>query len=97
MTEQAYCPVCNVKLQHDDEAQLYRCPSCSKTYDPNREIMSYEDDFTSSHEDEFPEIGGVSTQAAGLIAANDEEDPSLIDQLHKKDRINRGGNVEKWD
>ena len=59
--------------------------------------MSFEDDFTSSHEDEMPELGGVSTQAGGLMAADDELDPSLIDQLHKKDRINRGTNVDQWD
>ena len=97
MSSIPYCSVCNTKLQHDDEAQLYRCPSCKKTYDPSREIMSFEDDFTSSHEDEFPQIGGVSTQAGGLVAADDELDPSLIDQLHKKDRINRGTNVDQWD
>jgi len=95
----AVCSICKVLLiKTEDETEL-QCPDCNRKYLPSKEIMEYQEAaFESSHSDEMPEISGIGG-GAGLVAASDDEDPSLTDQLYKKVKHtpNRGEGVERWD
>ena len=98
----AVCSICKVLLiKTEDETEL-QCPDCNRKYLPSKEIMEYQEAaFESSHSDEMPEIAGIGGGGggAGLVAASDDEDPSLTDQLYKKVKHapNRGEGVERWE
>lgn len=91
------CTTCKIRTQKDVDE--FVCPGCGAVYNPDREIVEYEDTFTSSHADEMPEIGGTSGGGPGLAAADDEQDAPLTDMLYKsaKHKPNDGGYSERWD
>jgi len=96
----AVCSICRVLLiKTEDETEL-QCPDCNRKYLPSKEIMEYQEAaFESSHSDEMPEIAGIGGGGAGLVAASDDEDPSLTDQLYKKVKHapNRGEGASTWE
>ena len=93
------CSVCKTVLL-DEKDGIAECPNCHVVYYPSREIIEYEDDdFSSSHSDEMPEITGTGGNVPGLLAATDEQDPSITDALYKDPRKkpNMGEFAERWD
>jgi uncharacterized Zn finger protein (UPF0148 family) len=95
----ALCSVCKTVLLDEKDGEAV-CPNCHAVYRPASEIIQYEDeDFSSSHSDEMPEITGTGGSVAGIMAATDEQDPNLTDALYKhwKHKPNEGENAEKWD
>ena len=92
------CSICHVVL--DEKEGKLVCPSCAAVYHSEKEIIEYqEEDFTSSHEDEFPEITGTGGGSSGIMMAGDEQDGPLIDQLYKDPRKkpNMGEYADRWD
>ena len=83
----------------DEEERVFECTNCHAVYHEQREIMRYEDEIHVAAEEEQPELSGVSTAGSGLMPADDETDPSLIDQLYKSARHkpNEGEGAESWD
>ena len=65
------------------DTQEYICPQCGAAYDITREVVEYEDEFTSSHEDENPEIAGIGAGTSSLLSAEEDEDPELTNLLYK--------------
>ena len=93
------CSICNSPLSEIEDGFLCSNPSCQTKYHKN-EIIKQEEDFSSSHEDEFPELGGDNISGAPLLdTLSDEQDPSLIEQLYKngKTKPNEGSGAERWD
>ena len=93
------CSLCKVVLIEGSQDSESECPNCHAIYYLDKEIIEYEDDdFCSSHSDELPELGGIDS-GPGIMAATEEEDPSLLDELYKKPRNvpNRGENASQLD
>ena len=98
MSQTPFCSICNTKLEQDNKED-WKCPSCKAVYH-SFEQMKYEDEFTSSHEDEFPELGGHNIGGASPLESGDEEtDGSIIDQLYKDPRKkpNQGEGANTWE
>jgi len=57
-----------------------------------------EDELVTSHTDENPELG-EDAAGAGLVAADDNSDPPMIDQLYRsgKYKPREGQYTERWD
>ena len=78
------CSQCKVKTEYASDSDEYVCPMCAAVYYPSKEIVEYEDDFTSSHEDEQPEIHGTG---GGTGLTTSDEDISITEMLHKDPRL----------
>ena len=94
-----YCSICtDTPLEENKETGEFKCPSCQAVYHKESEIMKYQDQVSFSHDDEFPEQAGVSTDAVPLLAGDDDSDPSLLSQLYKDPKTKPNeGHAEKWD
>ena len=95
----ALCSVCKTVLLEEKDGEA-ECPNCHAVYRPAMEIVEYQDDdFSSSHSDEFPELTGTGGNVPGIMMAGDEQDPSIIDSLYKdpKKKPNMGEFAERWD
>jgi hypothetical protein len=93
------CSVCHTILNEEKDGEAV-CSSCGAVYRPSSEIIEYqEDDFSSSHSDEFPEVTGTGGGSSGIMMAKDAQDPSIIDALYKdpKKKPNDGWGAESWD
>jgi hypothetical protein len=93
------CSVCKTVLLEEKEGEA-ECPNCHAVYRPSSEIIEYEeDDFSSSHSDEFPEVTGTGGGSSGIMMAGDEQDGPLTDQLYKdpKRKPNMGEFADRWD
>lgn len=92
-----HCSICDAKLEKQEDD--WKCPSCKAIYH-SFETLKYEDEFTSSHEDEAPELGGYNIGGASpLQAADDEADPDLLSMLHKDPKMkpNAGEGANTWE
>ena len=76
------CSICHTKTKIQKNG-LYECPQCQRTYDPDREIVEYEDTLISSHQDEMPEIEGTGGGGGSLMCS---EEGSAVDDLYKQQR-----------
>ena len=93
------CSVCHTVLNEEKDGKA-TCGYCGAVYYPSKEIIEYkEDDFSSSHSDEFPEVTGTGGGSSGIMMAGDEQDPDLTSLLYKdpKKKPNEGWGVESWD
>jgi hypothetical protein len=93
------CSVCHTVLNEEKDGKAI-CGYCGAVYYPSKEIIEYkEEDFTSSHADEYPEVTGTGGGSAGIMMAGDEQDGPLIDQLYKdlRKKPKMGEFAESWD
>lgn len=63
-----------------------------------KKIIEYEgDDFSSSHSDKLPELGGIDS-GPGIMMADDDREGSLTDQLYKfwKHKPNQGKSLFQY-
>jgi len=68
------CPICAIRLVKDkDDTSKWNCTNCLRVYLPNMEVMNYEDDMVSVHEDEQPELAGIGGDGGGLLVEGDDD------------------------
>ncbi len=77
------CVICKVQLNKKEE-RSYKCPKCHNTYTLGYEIVEYEDDFETSHEEEQNqiELAGIGANGPGLEVL--EDDNSGFESIEKK-------------
>jgi hypothetical protein len=92
------CSACKVKLMQTDTQNEFVCPKCGRSYMPDFEIVEYPDEVVPVGSEDMPELLGIGG-GAGIMAATDEQDGSLTDQLYKspKTKPNQGEGAERWD
>lgn len=68
------CVICKVQLKEVAE-RSYKCPKCHNTYTLGYEIVQYEDDFETSHEEEQSQIqlAGIGAGGPALEILDDAE------------------------
>lgn len=92
-----YCVTCpnKLKLEQIDDF-MFICPRCRKSYNLYYEVMAYEDELETSHEDEAQMIETAGISSAGplmeFIDDNSENLQKMVEQdLEEESR--RKGNI----
>jgi hypothetical protein len=93
------CSLCKIQTETAETDGEYVCPDCGRIYVPGYEIVEYPDELEPIGAEEQPELAGLGGASSPLVAADDEIDGSIIDQLYKnpKSKPNEGTNAESWD
>ena len=76
----AICVTCKIPLLNLDP-NLFKCSKCHNTYNVYYEIMEYEDDFETLHEDEVATIetaGLDASSSGGLESSSSEEGDDMF-------------------
>lgn len=70
------CVICKIPLLHSAaDPNSFKCSKCHNTYTLYYEIMEYEDDFETIHEDEAEtiELAGLDAGGTGLESSSDDD------------------------
>jgi hypothetical protein len=95
-------PICSICKKQTEAAEMdgeFACPDCGRIYVPGFELVEYPDEVVPVGSEDQPEIAGLGGAGSPLVAADDDLDGSIVDQLYKnaKSKPNDGTTAERWD